>query len=47
VYGNAVDEEGEILSEIWGEAIVQRLPDENLQNPNLGRQFKILSLKWM
>lgn len=47
VYGNAVDDDNEILSEVWCEAIVQRMTELNLQHKSCGRQFKILSLKWL
>ncbi len=57
-YGNALDEQGKILSEAWCEAVVQRTPeplypDPHGLNPDLerdidfGRRFIIKRFRWL
>ncbi|MDR2372376.1 MAG: hypothetical protein LBD60_04485 [Puniceicoccales bacterium] len=47
-YGNALDASGNIATETRCEAIVQRLPElVDSNKPELGRKYKILTIKWI
>lgn len=46
-YGNALDDSGKIIAEVRCEAVVQRTTKPYAVNEENGRQFKILTIKWI
>ena len=46
-YGNALDDSGKIIAEVWCEAIVQRTTKPYAVNEENERQFKVLTIKWI
>ncbi|UPA28133.1 MAG: hypothetical protein LW808_002390 [Verrucomicrobiota bacterium] len=47
VYGNTLDDEGQVLAETHCEALVQRFPEWlDADKPELGRRYQVLSMRW-